>query len=365
MAIARPPPLGMSALRLDTVDASLPAEPGELTVGAEDDYGLRGSLDPNGDNTVVSPLRAPTTHTETARPARTKELNLPSGIEAGSLTAALGAQPSFRSYATARFRSTARALATQPNSERATELLSMTEDAVAALKSGDMHEATRRINALFAERWTAEDPSGAKAERWAQQALASVVSRMAMDGRRSYAGISTRYAEHVRAYHAANGDKGVGPDDPTLWEDLTNGALDTLFRVSVFEPSVLAQFQERVNAPPSLVDEFTRRRALAITPHETVRLAAELAGDYAHKTDGLVCRHAAELTRELLAGAGIDARVSTIMHPFGHAYVTVNVNGEEMFVDGYFDPRGVMYQTLASVESFGFATPGATDLPVF
>ncbi|MEL6545391.1 MAG: hypothetical protein AAFQ82_12245 [Myxococcota bacterium] len=297
-------------------------------------------------------------------PQPTELEDVPVPPEHAALTAALGAHQPFTEHTASRFRAVERALALEPRTAQTEELSRLTGLVSDAFQSGDMRAAATQIVALFESVGSNVDESS-RAEAIVRRALSGVVDRMEIDGRRSNASVAVRYAEHVRAFHSAQGNKGVGPDNPDFWDELRNSTIDLAFRIPWGEPSVMSTWQDSINAPPEMLEAFLNQRTEIEDPHDVVRLAATLAGRHAHQTDGWVCRHAAELTRELLMAGGFDAAVSTLMEPFGHAYVTVDVDGREMFVDGYFDPRGVMYQSMDSVERFGFATPGDGDAPRF
>lgn len=301
-----------------------------------------------------------------APPGKNKAFVLPDAIDVSALETALDAHPVFRAHMTSRFRATAQALRTLENpTPRVGELIRVADGIVGALEAGEHAVVAQGIDRLFGSGLGSADMETVDglAEYQLQRTLASVVTDLYRDGRSTPASVGVRYAEHVRAYHAANGNPGQGPDDPDFWANIRNGGLDTLFRIPMLAPSVYASLEQHTNAPEGLRTEFNRRAQRLESPHEVVQLAAEMAGRHAHATEGLVCQHAAEITRELLAARGFDATVRSIIEPFGHAYVEVEVEGTTMFVDGYFDPRGVLYQSLASVRSSGFRTPGESDAP--
>ncbi|MEM6733665.1 MAG: hypothetical protein AAF658_19045, partial [Myxococcota bacterium] len=248
---------------------------------------------------------------------------LPDALDADALTAALGAQPAFRSHTLSRFRATHAALSVfTPRTAEVAELIRLNDRVVQDLESGDMRRASESINSLFAWEPTGNTASDRNAANVVQRTLASLVDRMRISGRRGYAPVSVRYAEHLRAYHAVNGDKGVGPEDPGFGGQLRNVAYDIAYRIPWdWDRSVISSFQEQISAPPEVRAEFDLERQNLSSPHDVVKLAARLAAAYAHDTDGWLCRHAAEVTRELLAEVGFDANIETIYEPFLHAYL--------------------------------------------
>ncbi len=188
---------------------------------------------------------------------------------------------------------------------------------------------------------------------------------------RSPEDVATRYAQYAREYAALKGHRSTTDSDTNGWDRLKNGT--TGFVLETFPvdglSSAMDVLEDQVLVPQPMQAEFDALRASTTDPRALVEGAARLVHAYTHSEEGrergLVCRHASELTRKLIASAGIEVRIETLIEPFGHAYNLVTLDGRELLVDTFFHPAGPMIASREHVEQRGFGSPNAASAPSF